>query len=54
MYMMKTIFRIYCEELVSEVRNIIESIRPDVLKNVFESWKGRLLDCWNSGDKYVE
>jgi hypothetical protein len=33
------------EDLVSEVRNIIEGIRPDVLKNVFESWKGRLLDC---------
>jgi hypothetical protein len=33
------------EHLVSEVRNIIEGIRPDVLKSVFESWKGRLLDC---------
>jgi hypothetical protein len=32
------------EDLVSEVRNIIEGIRPDVLKSVFESWKGRLLD----------
>jgi transposase len=33
------------EDLVSEVRNIIEAIRPDVLKSVFKSWKGRLLDC---------
>jgi histone-lysine N-methyltransferase SETMAR len=32
------------ENLVSEMRNIIEGIRLDVLKNVFESWKGRLLD----------
>jgi hypothetical protein len=29
------------EDLVSRVRNIIEGIRPDVLKIVFESWKGR-------------
>jgi hypothetical protein len=42
------------EHLVSEVRNIIERIRPDVLKSVFESWKGRLPDSWNSGDEYVE
>jgi hypothetical protein len=33
------------EDLFSEMKNIIEGIRPDVLKNVFESWKGRLLDC---------
>jgi histone-lysine N-methyltransferase SETMAR len=33
------------EDLVSEVRNIIAHIRADVLKNIFESWKGRLLDC---------
>jgi hypothetical protein len=26
------------------VRNMIEGIRPDVLKSVFESWKGRLLE----------
>jgi histone-lysine N-methyltransferase SETMAR len=42
------------EDLVSEVTNIIEGIRPQVLKSVFESWKGRLLDCWNSSGKYVE
>jgi hypothetical protein len=42
------------EDLISEVRNIIEDICPDVLKSVFESWKGRLLDCWNSGGEYVE
>jgi hypothetical protein len=42
------------EDLVSEVRNIIEVILPDVLKSVFESWKGKLLDCWNSGGEYVE
>jgi hypothetical protein len=36
------------------VRNIIEGIRPDVLKIVFESWKGRWLYCWNSGREYVE
>jgi hypothetical protein len=42
------------ENLVSEVSNIIEAIRPDVLKNVFESWKGRLLNCWNSGGEYIE
>jgi hypothetical protein len=42
------------EDLVSEVSNIIEVIRPGVLKNVFESWKGRLLDRWNSGGEYVE
>jgi hypothetical protein len=36
------------------VRNIIEAIRPDVLKSVFKSWKGRLLDCWNSSGEYVE
>jgi hypothetical protein len=42
------------EDLVSEVRNIIEGIRPDILKSVFESWKRRVLDCWNSGSQYVE
>jgi hypothetical protein len=42
------------EDLVSEVRNSIEGIRPDVRKSFFESWKGRLLDCRNSGDEYVE
>jgi hypothetical protein len=42
------------EDFVSEVRTIIEYIRPDVLKNVFESWKGRLPDCWNSDGEYVE
>jgi hypothetical protein len=33
------------EDLVSEVRNIIEGIRPEVLKSAFESWKGKLLNC---------
>jgi hypothetical protein len=42
------------EDLVSKVKNIIEDIRPDVLKSVFESWKGRLLDCWNSSGEYME
>jgi hypothetical protein len=42
------------EELVSEVRNIVEGRRLDLLKSVFESWKGRLLDCWNSSGEYVE
>jgi histone-lysine N-methyltransferase SETMAR len=42
------------EDLVSDVRNIIEGIRPDVLKSVFEFWKGRLLDCWNFNGEYVE
>jgi hypothetical protein len=42
------------EYLISEVRNIIEGSSQDVLKNVFESWKERLLDCWNSGGGYVE
>jgi hypothetical protein len=42
------------EDLVSEVRNIIEEIRPDVLKSLFESWKVKLLDCWNYGNKYAE
>jgi hypothetical protein len=37
------------EDLVSEVRNITEGIRPDVRKSVFESWKGTLLDCWIAG-----
>jgi hypothetical protein len=37
------------EDFVSEVRNIIEGIRPDGLKSVFQSWKGRLLDCWIVG-----
>jgi hypothetical protein len=37
------------EDLVSEVRNSIEGIRPDVLKSIFEFWKGRLLDCWIVG-----
>jgi hypothetical protein len=32
------------EDLVFEVRNIIEDIRREVLKSVFESWKRRLLD----------
>jgi hypothetical protein len=32
------------EDLVSEVRTIIDGIRPDILKSVFESWKGKLLD----------
>jgi hypothetical protein len=41
------------EDLVSEVRNIIEGIRPDVLKSVFEFWKGRLLDWCNSSGEYV-
>jgi hypothetical protein len=35
------------EDRISEVRNIIEGICPDVLKSFFESWKGRMLDCWN-------
>jgi hypothetical protein len=42
------------DHLVSELRNIIEGIRADVLKSVLESWKGRLLDCLNSNDEYVE
>jgi hypothetical protein len=42
------------EDLVSEVRNIIESISPDVLKNIFESWDRRLLDYCNSSGEYVE
>jgi hypothetical protein len=42
------------EDLISEMRHIIESIHSDVLKNVSESWKGRLLDCWNSSGEYVE
>jgi hypothetical protein len=42
------------EDLVSDVRNIIEGIRPDVLTGVFESWKGRLLDYWNSDGEYME
>jgi hypothetical protein len=42
------------EDFVSELRNIIEGIRPDVLKSVSESWKGRLLDCWNAEGQYVE
>jgi hypothetical protein len=37
------------EDLISEARNIIDGIRPDVLKSVFESSKGILLDCWISG-----
>jgi histone-lysine N-methyltransferase SETMAR len=32
------------EDLVSEVRTLIKGIRPDVLKSVSESWKGRLLE----------
>jgi hypothetical protein len=42
------------EDLVSEVRKSIESIRPNVLKNIIESWKRRLLDCWDSNSEYVE
>jgi hypothetical protein len=42
------------EDLVSQVRNSIEGIRPALLKNIIESWKGRLLDCWNSNGEYVE
>jgi hypothetical protein len=50
------------ENLISEVRNIIKGIRPDVLKSIFEFCKGRLLDCWiaglldcwSSGGEYVE
>jgi hypothetical protein len=42
------------EDLISEVRNSIEGICADVRKNVFESWKGRLLDCWNSNAEYGE
>jgi hypothetical protein len=37
------------EDLVSEARSIIDGIRSDVLKSVFESWKRRLFDYWNSG-----
>jgi hypothetical protein len=33
------------EYRVSEMRNIIEGIHRDVLKSVFESWNGRLLNC---------
>jgi histone-lysine N-methyltransferase SETMAR len=42
------------EDLFSDVRNIIEGIRPDILKSVYESWKGRLLDCCNSDGQSVE
>jgi hypothetical protein len=42
------------EDLVSEVENTIKGIRPDVLKSVFESWKGRCLECWKSDGEYVE
>jgi hypothetical protein len=28
--------------------------RQDVLKRVFEYWKGRLLDYWHSGGEYME
>jgi hypothetical protein len=42
------------EDLVSEVRNSIEAIWPDVLKNITESWTGRLLDTWSSSGEYVE
>jgi histone-lysine N-methyltransferase SETMAR len=41
------------EDIVSEVRNIIEGIRPDFLKSVFESGREEL-DCWNSDREYVE
>jgi hypothetical protein len=41
------------EDLVSDVRNAIERIPPDVLKIIFECWKGRSLDCWKSGGEYV-
>jgi hypothetical protein len=33
------------EDFVSEVRKIIERIHQDVLKSVFEWWKGKLFDC---------
>jgi hypothetical protein len=42
------------EHLVSEMSTIIGGIRPEVLKSVFESSKGRLLDCWNSCGQYVK
>jgi hypothetical protein len=42
------------EDLVSEMKNMIEGVGPDFLKSVFEFWKGILLDCWNSGREYVE
>jgi hypothetical protein len=42
------------EDLASEMRNIIEDMCADVLKSVVESWKGRLLDFWNSSGEYVE
>jgi hypothetical protein len=32
------------EDFVYEVRNIIEGIHSDVVKSIFESWKGRLMD----------
>jgi hypothetical protein len=42
------------EDFISEVSTIIEGIHADALKNVVESWKARLLDCWNSGGEYGE
>jgi hypothetical protein len=33
------------EDRVSEVRNTLEDSRRNILKSVFESRKGRLLDC---------
>jgi hypothetical protein len=41
------------EDPVSEVKNSIEGIRPDILKSVVESSKERLLNCWISGGEYV-
>jgi hypothetical protein len=42
------------EGLVSEARNNIEGIHPDFLKSVFESWKGRLLESWNSDGEEMD
>jgi hypothetical protein len=41
------------EDLFCEVKRTIEGIPPNVLRSVFESWKRRLLDCWNSVGEYV-
>jgi hypothetical protein len=42
------------DNLISEMRNIIQPIRPDVLKSIFKFWKGILLDYWNFGGRYME
>jgi hypothetical protein len=41
-------------DLFSEVRGIIRGISGDLLRRVFEAWRMRLEQCWNSGGEYVE